>query len=292
METLRLLRDAINYIEAHLQTEVVIDDVAKAALSSKYHFQRMFHALTGFTVTEYIRNRRLTLAAEELSGCCKVIDTALKYGYDSPEVFTKAFTRLHGVSPSAARKKDVKLKSFPPLSFQIQIRGVREMNYRIAEEKGCTVIGKEVIVHSDPQDEVPRFVEQIWRDGTHDAINEAAGREAGSLLFGYHYDFGEDGGKRYLMGCELAGDREVPYGLTVLELPQQTYAVFEGYEAITEDIEIGTGILDVWRRIYAEWFPSAHFEQVEGPCIEKYNWLDEQQVDSKSEVWIPIRRKG
>lgn len=294
METLRLLRDAIDYIEAHLQTEIVIDDVAKAALSSKFHFQRMFHALTGFTVTEYIRNRRLTLAAEELAGgYCKVIDTALKYGYDSPEAFTKAFIRLHGVSPSTARKKDVKLKSFPPLSFQIQIRGVTEMNYRIVEEKGYTVIGKEVIVQSDPNDEVPRFVEQIWKDGTHDAINEATGREAGSLLFGYHYDFAEDGSKRYLMGCEFPGDREAPSDLTVLELPpQQTYVVFEGYEAITEDIEIGTGIQEVWRRIYAEWFPSANFEQVEGPCIEKYYWLDKRQVDSKSEVWIPVRRKG
>lgn len=293
METLRLLCKAIDYIEERLLTEIRIEDVAKTALSSKYHFQRMFHALTGFTVTEYIRNRRLTLAAEELAGTeCKVIDIALTYGYDSPEAFTKAFVRLHGVTPSMARQRNVKLKAFPRLSFQIQIKGETELNYRLVEEQSYIVIGAEVVVHKDAYEEIPQFVERIWKDGTHDRINEAVGREAGSLLFGYHYDFGENGERRYLMGCELPGNRKVPAEFTVLELPLQTYAVFEGYEAFTEDVEIGLGIQDIWRRIYAEWFPSMNFEQVEGPCIEKYYWLDERQVDSKSEVWIPVRRKG
>ncbi|MEF2966278.1 AraC family transcriptional regulator [Paenibacillus sp. M1] len=183
METLRLLRDAIDYIEAHLESEIRLE-VAKTALSSKFHFQRMFHALTRFTVTEYIRNRRLTLAAEALAGTnVKVIDIALRYGYDSPEAFTKAFIRLHGVSPSAAKKNGVKLKAFPKISFQIQIKGETEMNYRIVEEKGYTVVGKDVVIRSDAYEEIPAFVAEIWRDGTHDRINAALGRESGSLLW-------------------------------------------------------------------------------------------------------------
>jgi AraC family transcriptional regulator len=156
-------------MEDRLHEELEIEDIAKVALSSRYHFQRMFHALTGFTVTEYIRNRRLTLAAEELAGTdSKVIDVALKYGYESPEAFAKAFQRLHGVTPSAARKMGVKLKAFPRISFQIQIKGESEMNYRMVEEQARTVVGKEVVIRKDPFKEIPEFVAEIWKNDTHD----------------------------------------------------------------------------------------------------------------------------
>lgn len=106
METIRLLQQAIDYVEQNLSSAIGVEDIAGAAMTSKYHFQRMFHALTGFTVTEYVRNRRLTLAAEELAGTDgKVIDIALKYGYETPESFAKAFQRMHGVTPQMARKR-------------------------------------------------------------------------------------------------------------------------------------------------------------------------------------------
>lgn len=293
METLVLLRQAIDYMEDRLLTKLEVEDIAKAALSSKYHFQRMFHALTGFTVTEYIRNRRLTLSAEELAGTdSKVIDVALKYGYESPEAFTKAFQRLHGMTPSAAKKKNVKLKSFPRISFQIQIKGVVEMNYRIVEESSTTVVGKDFIIQKDAAMEIPEFAEAIWKNGTHDQINEFVGRPAGSLLYGYHYDFSEDGTKRYLVGWELKQENEVPQDLSVLRIPTQTYAVFDSREQIPDDVEIGLEIINVWKRIYSEWFPSANFEQVEGPCIEKYYWVDESQAESICEVWIPVKAKN
>lgn len=293
METLVLLRQAIDYIEDRLETKLEIEDIATAALSSKYHFQRMFHALTGFTVTEYIRNRRLTLSAEELAGTgSKVIDVALKYGYESPEAFAKAFQRLHGITPSAAKKKDMKLKSFPRISFQIQIKGVTEMNYRIVEEIATTVVGKDFIIQKDAASEIPVFTQGIWTNGTHDQINEVVGRPARSLLFGYHYDFSEDGTKRYLMGWELQGDKDVPQELTLLQIPAQTYAVFDSREQITDDEDSGLEVINVWKRIYSEWFPSANFEQVEGPCIEKYYWVDDSQVESICEVWIPVKRKN
>lgn len=292
METIVLLRQAIDYIEEHLETKLEIEDIAHAALSSKYHFQRMFHALTGFTVTEYIRNRRLTCSAEELAGTDnKVIDVALKYGYESPEAFAKAFQRLHGMTPSAAKKKDVKLKSFPRISFQIQIKGVTEMNYRIVEESASTVVGKDFIIQKDPFTEIPKFVEGIWTNGIHDQINEVVGKPARSLLYGYHYDFREDGTKRYLMGWEIKNENNIPEELSILQIPTQTYAVFDSKERITDDVEAGLEIVNVWHRIYSEWFPSANFEQVEGPCIEKYYWVDESQIDSVCEVWIPVQRK-
>ncbi|MFF2480983.1 effector binding domain-containing protein [Paenibacillus sp. NPDC058071] len=293
MESLRLLRQAIDYVEEHLHTNIEIDDIAKAAMSSKYHFQRMFHTLTGFTVTEYIRNRRLTLAAEKLVGTdSKVIDIALEHGYESPEAFAKAFQRMHGITPIAAKKNNVKLKAFPRISFQIQIKGETEMNYRIVEAKASTVVGKDVFIEKDPFVEIPVFVERIWNDGTHDWINKAVGRPAGSLLYGYHYDFNEDGTRRYLMGMELSEGQNVPDDLASISIPKQTYVVFEGREPFLEDQESESEIAKVWRRIYSEWFPSSHFEQVEGPCVEKYYWTDDSHTESICEVWIPVRRKA
>lgn len=220
IESLRLLRQAIDYIEDHLHVDLDIDDITKSALSSRYHFQRMFHALTGFTVTEYVRNRRLTLAAEELAGTdSKIIDVALKYGYESPEAFAKAFQRLHGVTPSAAKKMDVKLKAFSRISFQIQIKGEIEMNYRIVEERKSTVIGKDVVIRTHAFKEIPEFVEKIWKNGMHDRINEVAGRSAGMLLYGYYFDFKEDGTKRYMMGYEIPEGSNLQPGFTVLHVP-------------------------------------------------------------------------
>ncbi|BFH59477.1 AraC family transcriptional regulator [Paenibacillus azoreducens] len=292
MEALKLLRQAIDYVEEHLNSPIEIEDIAKAAMSSRYHFQRMFHSLTGFTVTEYVRNRRLTLAAEDLAATdFKIIDIALKYAYESPEAFTKAFQRLHGVTPLAAKKGNVKLKAFPRLSFQIQIKGETEMNYRITEEKALTVVGKDFIILKDAYKEVPGFVEDIWKNGTHDQINMVVGKPAGTLLYGYYFDFNEDGTKRYMMGAELQEDSGALEGLTVLHVPNQTYAVFDSRESIPDDVEIGLEIQNVWKRIYSEWFPSSNFEQVEGPCIEKYYWADNTQTDSICEVWIPVRKK-
>lgn len=293
MEALRLLQQAIDYVEDNLQSSIQVEDIAKAAMSSKYHFQRMFHALTGFTATEYLRNRRLTLAAEELAGTdIKVIEVALKYGYESPESFSKAFQRLHDVTPLAAKKKNVKLKSFPRISFQVQIKGEVEMNYRIVEEEALTVVGKDVMIKSDPYKEIPAFVEEIWKNGTIARINEAVGKNGNALLNGYHYDFNEDGTKRYLFGTDLPKGNTVPPEFAILSIPAQTYAVFDSHEKVPETEEIGLEVLNVWRRIYSEWFPSSNFEQVEGPCLEKYYWMDESETESTCEVWIPVRRKA
>ncbi len=290
METITLLNNTIEYIERNLDSELNIDDISKVACSSRYHFQRVFYALTGFTVTQYIKNRRLTLAAEELVTTEKrVLDIALKYGYESPEAFTKAFKRLQGISPSALKKLNGKIKAFPKISFEISMKGECEIIYRIVEKEGFKVFGAEfvtTVVNDAAYEEIPRFINKIFENGTHDRINELLENPKGTLLNGFHYGFKEDGTRKYIMGAELL-EVDISDEFTILEVPKLTWAVFEG----NGDIPNNLIIQDIWRRIYSEWFPSSRFEQVEGPCIEKNFWNDKKQSEYRCEVWIPVKRK-
>lgn len=290
IEIITRLNNTLEYIESNLTSTLNIDDISKVAYSSRYHFQRMFYSLTGFTVTQYIRNRRLTLAAEELASTDeKIIDISLKYGYESPEAFTKAFQRLHGITPSSLKKLNGQIKSFPKISFQISIKGECEMIYKIVEKEDFKVFGVSFItttVNEDAYREIPEFINKIFENGSHDSINQILDNPKGKLLDGFHYDFKEDGTRTYMMGSEIP-KTEIPDEFTTLQIPNLTWAVFEGHGSIPDN----NIIQDIWRRIYSEWFPSSGFEQVEGPCIEKNFWADTNQSEYKCEVWIPVKRK-
>ena len=142
MEWLKRMADAVAYMEEHMEEPFDIADVARTACSSVFHFQRMFHMLTGATVAEYVRRRRLTLATQELAVAgAKVLEVALKYGYDTPESFAKAFRRVHGTNPSAAREPGANLKAYPRISFHLSLKGDKEMDYRIVEREAFQVVG-------------------------------------------------------------------------------------------------------------------------------------------------------
>lgn len=290
MEIINYLNNAIEYIENNLDSTIEIDEIAKVAFTSRFHFQRLFHAFTGFTLSEYIRNRRLTLAGEELSSKdIKITEVAFKYGYESTDAFTKAFQRLHGVTPSKTRKGNVKLKAFPRLSIQLSIIGKSDMDYRIVEKDECKVFGVVLLttlVDNALYNEIPEFHNQIWEDGTHLKMNKLLGFSKMHMLHGIHYDFQEDGSRKYMMGWEVP-ETVILSEYETLEIPSCTWVVFESKGIMPHNLVIQ----DLWKRIYCEWFPSSGFEQVEGPCIEKYYWEDETYEKYRCEVWIPIKRK-
>lgn len=290
LEIIKDINNAIEYIEDNLGSNISIDEIAKVAFTSRYHFQRMFHALTGVTLTEYIRNRRLTLAGEELSSKdVKIIDVAAKYGYESPDAFTKAFQRLHGSTPSMIKKGNTRLKSFPKLSFQISIKGECEINYRIVKQDEFKFFGVDfltTLIDNALYKEIPEFCDKIWEDGTHLKINEFLGYSKMNMLYGIHYDFKEDGSRRYMMGWKVP-DKDIPNEYKIVNIPSCTWAVFDGRGDNLNTLAIA----DLWRLIYSEWFPSSGFEQIEGPCIEKYFWDDDQYINYSCELWIPVKRK-
>lgn len=277
--------EAIRYIEENITGELEIESIAKRAFVSPFYFQKGFALLCGFTVGEYIRRRRLALAGSELvSTDGKIIDIALKYGYDSPDSFTRAFTRFHGVTPAAVRKDGTMIKSFAPLKIRFTLEGGYLMDYRIVEKDSFTVVGASRMFRYDTaKSEIPRF----WTE--HDQTGK------GSIVCGM-YGVCLDGSAgsdafEYLIADDYDPSAEVPDGFVTKTIPKHTWAVFACKGAMPKALQ------DVNGKIYSEWLPNCkEYEIAAGYNIEKYTDTDDypkgnQDENYDSEIWIPVKKK-
>ena len=285
MEWLNRMSDALDYIERHLEEEVGVEEAAQAAYASPFHFQRMFHMVTGMTVAEYVRRRRLTLAAQELAmSGAKVVDVSFKYGYDSPESFAKAFRKVHGVAPSEARDPGVRLKAFPRIAFQLSLKGAEAMDYRIVERDAFHVVGK--MLHTTCRDgenlrAIPKFWGQCLSDGTDERLL-AIGK---GLAMGICLPM-EVGSEdvAYMIGVEAAPEAATD-GLTGYAVPASAWAVFASVGPLPGAIQ------QTFDRIFQEWFPATGYEHAVGPELEVYADGDTNAEDYRCEVWIPVVKK-
>jgi AraC family transcriptional regulator len=290
MDLLKNMNGAIKYIEDNLTDDIDFKVVARMALCSEYHFKRMFSFLAGISLSEYIRRRRLTLAAFELKNSnVKVIDIAIKYGYSSPDSFTRAFQHLHGITPSEARINGHSMKAYPKMTFQLSIKGVNEMNYRIKEKEPFRIVGikKRVpIVFNGVNQEIASMWESLSMEKINQLKSISNVEPAGLLSASTNFSesrMQEQGELDHYIG--VATTNECPDNLTALEVPASTWAVFEAIGPFPETLQ------DVWGRIYSEWFPSSNYEQLEGPEIL---WNKDKDVTSPtfiSEIWIPVAKK-
>ena len=160
------MNNALDYIENNLDNDIDLNEIAKIACQSVSNFQRMFSIIADIPLSVYIRRRRLTLAALELQNTnIKIIDLALKYGYDSPEAFTRAFNVIHGVAPSLAREKGIRLKAYPRIYFLLTVKGVIAMDYRLEKREAFKVYGLEdVYTFENIENEKGRSIPQVWQD--------------------------------------------------------------------------------------------------------------------------------
>lgn len=290
MDSLKNMNDALKYIEKNLEYEIDYKEIARLALCSEYHFKRMFSFLAGIPLSEYIRRRRLTVAAFELTNSdIKVIDLAVKYGYNSPDAFSRAFQGLHGVTPSEARANNHSLKAYPPMTFQLSIKGGNEMNYRIVEKENFNIIGlkKRVpIVFEGVNPEISK----MWQSLNMQIITELKAlsdiEPSGLISASVNFSEGrmeEKGELDHYIG--VASTNECPDNFEKLEVKTSTWAVFEAVGPFPETLQ------NIWGRIYSEWFPSSNYEVAEGPEILWNESKDTSSPTYKSEIWVPVVKK-
>ena len=288
MNALKQMNLAMSYIEEHLSGEIDFKKLSQIACCSEYHFRRMFSFLAGMSLSEYIRQRRLSAAASELRGATdKVIDIASKYGYDSPDSFTRAFQAFHNVTPTEARQSNV-VKAFPPMTFQLTIKGGNEMDYRIVEKEAFQIAGikKQITLIYEG---VNHQMDDMWQSLTPQEFVELKQLcdmdPKGILCVSANFTEGRAEGAVLDQYIGVATTKEVPERWTVLPVESGTWAVF------TAIGEFPKALQDVWARIYSEWFPSSGYELTGGPEILWNEGKDTTVPNYKSEIWIPVIKK-
>ncbi|MBU9712375.1 AraC family transcriptional regulator [Evansella tamaricis] len=286
MDFIQSLQKAIDFIEKNILEPITYEDVAKHLHMSSYHFHRIFSMVTGMTVKEYIRNRRLSMAGQEISvSDLKVIDVAFKYGYDSPESFTKAFSRFHGITPNLARRAGVKLKSFNQLLVKIKLEGGRILDYRMEKREGFNVLAKvkkfkNETVSEDGTTEIADFWKGSSNDGTfhtlkqHAVNNDMYGLCAPISKESTYFDYG--------IGVGFIGGN-IPEGYTEWEVKPSLWAVFK---CIGENSDC---IADTWNKIFKEFLPGSEYEMLDDTDFELYS--EDFPSDCFCEIWIPVQKK-
>lgn len=283
MNWFKALNDSLSYVEDNILRDIDYDEMAKIALSSKYHFLRTFKALTGLNLSEYIRLRRLSLSVTDLiTSKDKIIDIAYKYGYETPESFSKAFKKLHGVSPSKVRKEGYNLKAVPPLSFTIDIKGANRMNYRIERKNSFDLVGYSKNVTSKNGENfkiIPAFWDEIIANGQFQKLMTGH-----SISYGVCYEFDENVEEfKYLIAVD--GNQSTLEDTVVLNVPKATWAVFESKGPLPHTLQ------DTLKQIYNEWFPATNYEHARLPELEVYSEGDTKADDYICEIWIPVVEK-
>ncbi|MCH5262882.1 MAG: AraC family transcriptional regulator [Lachnospiraceae bacterium] len=269
------IQNALEYIEQNLTEEISVKDVAEMSCISEFHFQRIFHALCGCSVGEYIRNRRLAAAGRELSGGdVKIIDIAFKYGYGSPDSFTRAFTKFHGITPSAAREKEVNLRDFAPLKMRLIFEEGTMMEYRIVEKEAFTIMGRKRSFNvEDSYGRIPEFWEEHWSDGGSELVIGMYGLCID--LDGKYFD--------YYIADEYIPDRDVPQGCETRVLPAGKWAIFPCTLRTLQDTNT---------RMWGEWLPNCREYKLGGNYnVEMYGPLNQEDPQgSYCELWLPVEK--
>ena len=285
MDWAQRVSEAIGFIEEHLLEELTVDDVAGRVFLSPFYFQKGFVMLCGLTAGEYIRARRLSLAGSELAAGSeeKVICLALKYGYDSPDSFTKAFTRFHGVTPSQVKKGGAMARMFSPLRIKLTLEGGTMMDYKIVQKESFTVTGAaKTFKYDSAFEQIPLFWDEFFQSGKSKAV---------CGMYGVCVEgTSEPGSFEYLIADDYKPWMETPEGFVNRSIPRHTWAVFACRGPLPGSLQ------EVNRRIFSEWLPaSKDYEVADGFNIEMYSNPSEYKLGSAdpeyySEIWIPVKK--
>lgn len=284
---LERLNRAMDHIECHLDQRIEVADLARIVATSEYHFRRLFSALAGMPLSEYVRRRRLTVAgAEVLAGDRTLLEVAVRYGYSSGEAFARAFRALHGVGPGEARRSGAALRSQSRLSFRLTVEGSSSMRYRIVEKDEFRLVGRRArvpLVHEGMNPAIADFIRGIGQEALRrmEALSDqepqgvvgASGNLDPSRAEGTELD--------YFHGVVTRA--AVPQDMDALTVPAGTWAVFESSGAFPQALQY------LWRDVFTQWFPSNPYRSRPGPEILRTR-LSQDARQADAELWIPVER--
>lgn len=286
MEWTRVMEDALAYVESHITEDITVHDVAEHVSISPFYFHKGFTMLCGYSFMEYVRNRRLSLAGWELVfGCATVLELAMKYGYDSPDSFSRAFLRFHGCSPSMVRREGAMVKAFEPLKLTISLKGGFLMEYRITKKESFTVLASQrEFDYEHAKENITRFWQEHYQTGKGEHV---------CGMFGINVDLEMKEEKfQYLIADLYNPTRDIPEGFVTRIIPAFTWAVFPCRGPLPLSLQ------DVNVKIFSEWLPALkEFEFAAGYCVEMYDAPDKYPKgveDEKyyTEIWIPVKKKA
>ncbi|MET8155263.1 AraC family transcriptional regulator [Sphaerisporangium sp. NPDC005289] len=282
---LERLNQAMEHIERHLDQAVEVEELARVAATSEYHLRRMFSALAGMPLSEYIRRRRLTLAgAEVLAGRETLLEIAVRYGYGSGEAFARAFRAMHGIGPGEARRTRAALSSQSRMAFRLTIEGISSMRYRVVDKPDFTVVGLKTrvpLVHAGSNQAIIDFVRAI-DPRTLERLEKLSDQEPHGIVA-----VCDDLDPSRAEGTDLDYYQGVitsvaaPEGTTTLAVPAGAWAVF------TTSGPAPRAIQELWRDVFTEWFPSNPYRTRTGPEIVRIR-LSPEKTEADAELWLPV----
>ncbi|MET8603657.1 AraC family transcriptional regulator [Streptomyces rubiginosohelvolus] len=287
---LERLNDAMEHIEAHLGERIEAADLARIAMTSEYHFRRMFSALAGLPLSEYIRRRRMTVAGAEVLGDRdrSLLDVAMRYGYDTGEGFARAFRAVHGIGPGEARRTGAVLRSQQRLTFRLVVEGSSAMRYSLVEKNAFRVVGKKArvpLIHEGPNPAIAEFIRGIGREEL-DRIAALSDQEpAGIVGVSDQLDPSRAEGTELDYYHGVVSAVEPPEDLDALDVPAGTWAVFESEGEFPQALQY------LWRDVFTQWFPSNPYASRPGPEILRVR-LTEDGKRAEAELWIPVERSA
>jgi AraC family transcriptional regulator len=285
---LERLNQTLGYIERRLDQQVDVAELARIAATSEYHLRRMFSALAGMPLSEYIRRRRLTVAgAEVLAGRESLLEIAVRYGYGSGAAFARAFRAMHGVGPGQARRTGAALVSQPRLTFRLTVEGSSSMRYRVVDRPDFSVVGPKArvpLVHTGPNQAIIDFVRGIDPQVLERLEKLSDQEPQGIVAVCDDLDPSRAEGTELDYYHGVITSAAAPDGTAVLPVPAGTWAVF------TTSGPAPQAIQELWRDVFTEWFPSNPYRSRPGPEILRAR-LSADGTEADAELWLPVERE-
>ncbi|MDQ1032572.1 AraC family transcriptional regulator [Streptomyces umbrinus] len=284
---LERLNQAMEHIESHLDQRIEVSELARIAVTSEYHFRRLFSALAGIPLSEYIRRRRLTIAgAEVLAGERTLLEIAVRYGYTSGEAFARAFRTMHGVGPGEARRIGASLQSQPRMSFRLIVEGSSSMQYKVVEKEEFRVVGKKArvpLVHEGMNPAIADFIRGIGQE-TIQRIEQLSDQQPeGIISVSDNLDESRAEGTELDYYHGVVTHAAVPKDMDALTVRAGTWAVFENSGPFPQALQY------LWRDVFTQWFPSNPYQSRPGPEI-LWTRLSQDATHAEAELWIPVER--